>query len=586
MLFKVLRFIFICFFIFPVLSEAKSFQETPYHVSIEAQNESYVWVKFSIDPEYYLYQSKISIQNTVNSHVKLGKYILPDPVEIPNAFESDKKLVYEKFVAIQVPITEFANGILDIQVNYQGCKGSLLCLPEEEFRQQVNLNSRDTVLLTNNIATTNDSIINISDDSLAVSKYLSQHGFILSLGVFFIFGVLLTFTPCVFPMLPILLMVVSNKNNTLLRNFCLAFSYVLGGAIIYAIAGILAATIGVSLTQYLQVWWVSIFISVLFAIFAASMFGYFEIKLPNNIQNKLNEKSTNISSNGFIGAFILGGVSTLILSPCVTAPLAGALIYIANSHDLVLGASSLFMLGLGSGLPLLFIAVFGREILPKNGVWMEYIKLLFGIILFAMAGYVLVRSIAGYDLEVLLGVIVISIYQIIRKITFFSHSKIRFNVVMIILAIICVMVYNHYSKERMNAADKNFNVVTTLSEYDIQMQLAKDSHKPIIIDFYANWCSACKEMDLRTFSNDKVIGKLNEFYLIRIDATNRSSDIQRLQNMYNIFALPSIVLLYPDGSVASDNQIYGFTTPNSFLEKLNTFNGSKTLYCKLKDKTC
>ncbi|MDD3265671.1 MAG: protein-disulfide reductase DsbD [Burkholderiales bacterium] len=586
MLFRILRFIFICFFAFPVLSEAKSFQETPYHVSIEAQDESYLWVKFSIEPEYYLYQNKISIKNTANSNVKLGKYVLPDPIELSNSFEPDKKFVYENQLSIQVPISKFADGNLNIQINYQGCKGSSLCLPEEELRQQINLKSGKSVHSAYKVAMESDSFVEMSADSLAISKYLNQNSFILSLGLFFIFGVLLAFTPCVFPMLPVLIMVVSNKNNTLLHNFFLALSYVLGGAVIYAIAGIVAATLGISLTQYLQAWWVGIVVGVLFIVFAAAMFGYFEIRLPTFIQNKLSEKSIGISSKGIFSTFILGGISTLILSPCVTAPLAGALIYIANSRDLALGASSLFMLGLGSGLPLLLIAVFGREVLPKNGAWMEYTKILFGIVLLAMAGYMLSRVSAGYDLEIILGIIIISIYQIIRKIIFFRDSKIRFNAVMALLIIICIIFYNHYSKERINAADKNFNVVSTFSEYEAQMQLAKNSHKPIVIDFYANWCSACKEMDLRTFSNDGVINKLHDFYLIRVDSTKNSSDIQRLQNIYGVFALPSIILLYPGGSVAQDNQVYGFTAPNSFLDKLNNFNSNKILYCELKDKNC
>lgn len=594
MLYRVLRSFVLCLLVFPVFANNLSFQDNPYHVNVEADGNSYIWVKFSIDPDFYLYQSKIQIITPSYSHVKLGDYVLPDPIELDSAFESEKKLVYKNNVAIQIPITNFSDGILDIDISYQGCKSNLLCLPEQQISQQVNLNNNqilskktdDAPIIEQSSQSNNQSLLKISDDSLAINSYLSTHGSILSLFAFFIFGILLSFTPCVFPMLPILLMVVSRKENTLRQNFILALTYVLGSAVIYAIAGVIAAILGVSLTEWLQSWWVSLVVGGLFLVFALSMFGYFEIRLPIFLQNKLNAKSQQINTNSLVGVFILGAVSTLVLSPCVTAPLAGALMYIANSQDIVLGASSLFLLGLGSGIPLLIIAVFGKEVLPKNGSWMEYIKIIFAIILLAMAAYMLSKLFIGYDLEIILGLVFFSCYQILRKINYVSSSPVKFKSILGILVLIIIFIYNHYSSQRMSMADEKFTVVTTVSEYNQQMELAKINNQIILVDFYASWCSACKEMDFRTFSNDEVIKHLSNFRLIRIDSSKKSVDIQKLQSIYGVFALPSMIFVYPDGRVIDGSQLYGFTTPHKFIEKIQNVNELKSQYCALSSHNC
>lgn len=594
MLYKVLRFCILCLLSFSASANNASFQENPYRINIEAQDNSYIWVKFSIDPDFYLYQNKIQINAKNSSHVKLGRYILPDPIELDNAFESDKKFVYKNSVAIQIPIIKFSDGILDVDISYQGCKSNLLCLPEQQISQQINLNNNqviskstdDVSIAESSSQSNNQSLFQISDDSLAINSYLSTHSYVIALFTFFIFGILLSFTPCVFPMLPILLMVISRKENTLKQNFILALTYVLGSAVIYAIAGIVAAILGVSLTEWLQNWWVSLIVGVVFLAFALSMFGYFEIRLPIFLQNKLNTKSQQINANSIVGIFILGAISTLVLSPCVTAPLAGALIYIANSQDVILGVSSLFLLGFGSGIPLLIIAVFGKEVLPKNGSWMEYIKIIFAIILLAMAAYMLSKLFIGYDLEIILGLVFFSCYQILRKINYVSSSPVKFKSILGIIMLLMIFIYNHYSSQRMSVADEKFTVVTTMNEYNKQMELAKINNQIILVDFYASWCSACKEMDFRTFSNDDVIKHLSSFRLIRVDSSQKSVDIQNLQNMYRVFALPSMIFVYPDGRVIDGSQLYGFTTPNKFIEKIQNVNELTSQYCALSSHNC
>lgn len=235
---------------------------------------------------------------------------------------------------------------------------------------------------------------------------------------FFVFGLLLAFTPCVFPMLPILLTIISRKSTTTRKSFILALSYVLGNAVSYAIAGILAAQFGSTLQSIFQNIVVNILIIILFVVFSLSLFGLFELHLPNALNNKLSSNiNININNNitnhhknnmfSLIGAFVAGALSALVLSPCVTAPLAGALLYISYTGNLLIGGASLFMLGLGSGLPLLCIAVFGNKILPKSGKWMDRIKSGLGYLMLLMAIYIASRILNNNWINLMLGLLII-----------------------------------------------------------------------------------------------------------------------------------------------------------------------------------
>ena len=395
------KFLFYVLFLFNLSSifaldnnSVSSFEA--FQVSVVPQSHEYVWVKFNIAPEYHLYQNKIAIINAEDSSVKLGTVVLPDPSIMTNDLNESIN-VYHNNLDIQIPILTYGNGDLHIIVKYQGCKGASLCLPEAQLDQKINL-TRGNIISNNIVNTTVNS-------NNSVNSYFTGSPIMVVIG-FFLLGLLIAFTPCVFPLLPILFTIVSNNSVNLFRGFILAFSYILGGATVYALAGIIAVMLGTSLTIYLQTTWMNVAIAIIFIIFALSMYDLFEIKLPNAIQTKLGNKVNSMRGMSIFSTFIIGGISNLILSPCVTAPLASALLYISSTHNYILGASSLFALGFGSGVPLLIISLFGKKYLPKSGNWMIFTKRMLAIIMVAMAGYTLSKVLFDYD-DVILAIVLI-----------------------------------------------------------------------------------------------------------------------------------------------------------------------------------
>ena len=570
------KFLFYVLFLFTLSSifsldnnSVSSFEA--FQVSVVPQSHEYVWVKFNIAPEYHLYQNKIAIINAEDSSVKLGTVVLPDPSIMTNDLNESIN-VYHNNLDIQIPILTYGNGDLHIIVKYQGCKGASLCLPEAQLDQKINL-TRGNIISNNIVNTTVNS-------NNSVNSYFTGSPIMVVIG-FFLLGLLIAFTPCVFPLLPILFTIVSNNSVNLFRGFILAFSYILGGATVYALAGIIAVMLGTSLTIYLQTTWMNVAIAIIFIIFALSMYDLFEIKLPNAIQTKLGNKVNSMRGMSIFSTFIIGGISNLILSPCVTAPLASALLYISSTHNYILGASSLFALGFGSGVPLLIISLFGKKYLPKSGNWMIFTKRMLAIIMVAMAGYTLSKVLFDYDDVILAIVLIIFTATLVKSSPLIISKKWIIHALMIVSILGSGVIYKQYAATKMLSADDGFNKITQVDQLEKYLQIARQQNKPIIIDFYANWCSACREMDLRTFSNKDVQKSLEKFELVRIDSTNNTSEIQQMQTKFGIFALPAVILLYPNGAIAEGFQSYGFVKSKDLIDKLDKFNDDFTQICLL-----
>ncbi len=553
-----------------------------FQVQIVAQDKHFAWVKFNISPGYYLYQDKIDIQTASDSNVKFGKLVLPDPVVITNELNESVN-VYKNSLAIQVPIDNYANGIVHILLSYQGCKGTSLCLPEVNLDQVIDLNS-GTVVDSKNVEITKA----VPNKNLSgITEYFIGSPTMIIIS-FFCLGLLIAFTPCVFPLFPILFTIVSNQSINLMRGFILALSYILGGAVVYAIAGIIAVSLGASLSSYLQIDFVNYVIAGLFFLFALSMYDLFEIKLPAKLQTKLGNIANSMHGVSVFTTFIIGGISNLILSPCVTAPLASALVYISSTHNYILGGSALFALGFGSGVPLLAISLFGKKFLPKSGNWMVFTKRLLAVVMIAMAGYTLSKVLFDYDDIILAAVLIIILATFSRSAYLIISRKWLVNLITIIGVFLTVFLYKQYTATKMLSADDGFNKITQVSQLQEYMKIAELNRKPIILDFYANWCSACREMDLRTFSNRDVQKELSAYELIRVDSTYNTNDIRQMQSQYNIYALPSVIILYPNGVVADGFQTYGFLNSADFTFKLQKFNSDLTQICTLdkNDKRC
>ncbi len=555
-----------------------------FQVKVESQNQNYMWVKFTIAQDYHLYQNKIKLIALDDSSVKLGKPVFPDPLIIATP-ESNSVSIYEKQLDIQLPISNYGNGNLHIKINYQGCKGTTLCLPEQQLIESINLTT-GTILSdadTNQTQPSNE-LLSSSATTTQIANYFGQSSIWVIIS-FFALGLLIAFTPCVFPLLPILITVIAGKNISAKRSFILAFSYILGGGVIYALAGVLAASLGHSVSAWFQTWWVSAILALLFTLFALSLFGLFEIRLPHVIQQKLNNSVSSAKGGSIIGSFIIGGLSNLILSPCVTAPLAGALVYISTTGNQLLGGLALFALGFGSGIPLLIIAVFGKKLLPKTGSWMQITKQVLGLIMLGMTAYMISKIISGFDDLIVIIWISISLIILGTNIKRLKNPKIAKLGVGFVL-ILAIGSYKYTSLQKEQLVHDNFINVTSTTELDQQLAIAKSQKQAVILDFYANWCSACKEMDLRTFSNQTIQEKFNKYRMIRIDVTHNTSDIKAIQNRFGIFALPSLIMLNQDGTIAKDLQTYGFVNSSELLSKLAQFEHEQQNICNLDNRKC
>jgi thiol:disulfide interchange protein DsbD len=339
-------------------------------------------------------------------------------------------------------------------------------------------------------------------------------------------------TPCVLPMLPIMSSVVfgsktsRHQNISKWRSSVLAISYVLGMALMYSLAGMLTAALGANIQVFLQNPWVLAGFAVLLLALAASLFGFYELRLPHAIHNHLDRIAEKQEGGSIVGAFLLGAISTLIASPCVTAPLAGVLAFIAHAGSIPWGGLLLFVMALGMGLPLILLAIGAKGLLPKAGAWMTIIQKIFGVLLVVLAAWVvspIFTSKQSTDAE--------ATHQLSSGLIF----------------------------ERVTSSDRLNKALIT----------ARENNKPVLLDFYADWCVTCKEMELLTFSDAHVVKKLNGYQLIQVDVTKNTVDHQLILKRFALFGPPAILFFDQQGQEKSSKRVIGFMKADRFLERLD-----------------
>lgn len=554
-----------------------------FQVKAQAGSNNYLWVKFDIAPEYHIYQNKIRITALPDSHVAIGQPLLPDPQVLVSSDLGSFK-VYEGKTAIQVPITNFNDGQLKLQVNYQGCKGLDMCFPEQAVKLDIDLQTGASTPIQDKIIAVTTPAADISAEKISKDGIISyfQRSIPLIILSFFVLGLLIAFTPCVFPLLPVLIGVIAGKNISTQRSFALALSYIIGGAATYAFAGVAAASLGYSISGYLQAVWLNALLAILFAGFGVALLVNFNFQLPLSWQNRLNSVISQQKPRSLLSAFVIGGISNLVLSPCVTAPLAGALLYITSTGNTLLGGSALFALGLGSGIPLLVIAVFGRKFLPKSGNWMNLVKKILALVLLGVAVYQL-SKIISLQSTILLALVwaIFSGGIILRQLLAAYHQSIRWGAIVVLTLTVCtaLLVSNSLGDLLKNNTDKQFVVVTTPEQLNHYLLHAQAKHQPVVIDFYAQWCVACKEMDIKTFSNQQVNDLMKNYLPIRIDVSSNDKNAQQLLAQYQIIAPPSMVFIGANGEVMKKYQVNGFIAGNELSDSLKqVLNDSEISY--------
>ncbi|HDO1358501.1 TPA: protein-disulfide reductase DsbD [Aeromonas veronii] len=523
-----------------------------------------------IADDYYLYRHSLRFKG---NNLTFSEPTLPEGTEHEDDFFGKTRVYYQQ-VSIAVPLKEVGENAT-LRVRYQGCTDGL-CYPPTDKLIDV------APLVTATTASTEETAQSVTpvsqQDQLAAA--LGNQGFWLSIVAFFALGLGLAFTPCVFPMYPILTGIIAGAGDRLStgRAFLLSMVYVQGMAVTYTLLGLVVASAGLKFQAALQHPYVLIGLSVMFVLLALSMFGLYTLQLPSSLQTRLSGLSNRQQGGSVVGVAVMGMISGLVCSPCTTAPLSGALIYVAQSGDLWLGGAALYALSLGMGLPLLLLGTSGGKLLPKAGAWMDVIKQLFGFALLAVPLLLLSRLWSDQIATLAWlgwGLLLCGYLYHHNQHQPHSVAKSVRGFVLLLAMISAVVVGKDLLQPAPPAAittdasqtAPQFIRVKTLD--DLKVQLAAARGKPVLLDLYADWCVACKEFEHKTFSDPAVRERFGQMVLLQADVTaNDDADIELLNGL-NVLGLPTLIFFDREGKELTGQRVTGFMGPAEFLGRLD-----------------
>ena len=550
------------------------------------QQGKFVYLDWQVKPGYYLYRHTISV---TGKNVVLGDLLVPQGEPHKDEFFGEVN-VFTSPLSIAVPVDKIGAGA-QLTVKYQGCAKAGFCYPPEiktihldtAAPQAVDSStSKPAVTSPSNSST---SPANQSRDESSYFSFLGNHWWTPVL--FLALGVGLAFTPCVLPMYPILTSIVLGGGRLSHRRaFALSMIYVQGMALTYTILGLIVASAGIQFQAAMQHPYVLIGLSVLFVALALSMFGLYSLQLPSSAQTWLNSLSNKQRSGNGIGVFAMGAISGLVCSPCTTAPLSGALLYVAQTGNLLVGGITLYALALGMGIPLILAAVFGNKLLPKSGDWMNKVKALFGFILLAAPIFLLERVMPEFWSSLLWSLLGIAAFGWLYHVKNSFHFGGWKQSVVAIIAILGILFSAQPLLNDWYSTSKNTDVSTSPSitfvrihnvdELNAQLKKAKREHKPVMLDFYADWCVACKEFEKYTFHDKAVEAELQHYVLLQADVTKSLPEDFKLMQKMNVLGLPTIEFWNEQGVHVPSARITGFKDAKTFLSHLNQLKpGSK-----------
>ena len=549
------------------------------------QNDKIIF-NLNLGKSIYLYDDKLKVLIT-----KPSKIDITEDVNIPTPINYEEFIVHFDNQKIEIPFSLLKSKVdsnsYEIEVKFQGCSKAGLCYAPMSAKYNLDLNS--TLKNTdNNIDSSKNQNTVVDKTELnetdTIANTLKTGNMLLVLATFFGFGLLLSFTPCVFPMIPILSSIIvgasQNEKMTAGRGFFLSLIYVLAMAMAYTIAGVLAGLFGANLQVALQNPYVLTVFAAIFVALAFSMFGYFKIELPQSLQNKINKSTDGKEKKGVLGIAIMGFLSALIVGPCVAPPLAGALVYIGQTGDAVLGGLALFVLSMGMGMPLLLIGLGAGKFMPKPGGWMDSVSKIFGIVMLAIAVWMLDRVLDASIVMFLWSALFIgaAIYLKVYK-----HILAQLITVLILLYGVSLFFgtlsgatnplkpFEKFTSGTSSVVQSNslkFSYVKNIKELDLAIAA---SSKPVMLDFYADWCIACKELEGITFKDEKVIKKLQGFTLLKADVTENNDDDKALQKKYGIVGPPGLIFWDTNNKEVKASKIVGYKNPKDFLEIVNKY---------------
>ncbi|MGR9115601.1 MAG: protein-disulfide reductase DsbD [Gammaproteobacteria bacterium] len=538
---------------------------------------------------YYLYREKIQLDILNKEHVRIGTINIPRGTpKYDEAFGQVE--IFHNALEFDVPLIRDDNSIqaITLLAKFQGCADRGVCYPPMDKKIELTLPVSTSSLSPIAPPTQPQSEQN------RILQSLHQDTLWLTLLSFLGFGLLLSFTPCVFPMIPILsgIIVGHGKNITTWRAFSLSLSYVLASAITYTIFGILAALFGSNLQSTFQQPWIIGLFSAIFILLSLSMFGFYNLEVPKSLQSKLHNSSEKHRDGSLWGAAIMGSLSSLIVGPCVAAPLAGALLYISQTKDALLGGSALFAMGLGMGIPLLLLGASAGKILPKSGHWLNSTKAVFGVIMLAVAVWMLERILPAYVTMLLWSLLLIipaiylsAIDPLPENATGWRKLWKGTGVIMLVYGILLLvgLSLGNYNPLKplhgigigsASAVEYKtpFTRIKSVQALDDSIAQASANNKPVMLDFYADWCISCKEMEAYTFNDPQVRQRLADFVLLQADVTANSAEDQALLQRFNLIGPPAILFFGTDRQEKQAWRVIGYQDAAAFnatLEKVH-----------------
>ena len=557
-------------------------------LDIQVRDAHTLQANFNVAPGYYLYRNKISF-TVAGDSAKITAINLPKGELKHDQNLGEIEVYHHPFQAgIVLDRASVAASPITLNASYQGCSEQGLCYPSQDKSFKLDLpHAEQNASPTPPLLASSAKPEEINTENSRIADLFKRGSFWLIISFFFGAGLLLALTPCVFPLIPILSGIIVGRGHKITRMhaFILSLSYVLGMAITYAAAGVAAGLSGDLISSALQTPWVLGSFAALFVLLSLSMFGFYELQLPSAWQSKLSDTSNRLHGGHLSGVFVMGALSAVIMGPCVAAPLAGALLYIGQTHDAVLGGVALFTLALGMGAPLLLIGTSAGVLLPKAGAWMDSVKRFFGVLLLALAIWI-IQPLLSVGIQMLLW----SVLLILSSIYLYALDALPHNARgghkllkgLGLLALLLGIAYligalsgardmlhplgTVYNTEAQASPTSLFTRIKGLAA--LEQQLKKSDGKIVMLDFYADWCVSCKEMERYTFADPVIQAKLKTAILLQADVTANSPEDKDLLKKFGLYGPPGILFFDAQGHEMSDFRVVGIQDSAQFLNTL------------------
>lgn len=543
-----------------------------------SQHQDRVIIRWRIADGYYLYKEKFELTSPTSA---ISDIQLPKGENHYDEYFGEQE-VYRDEVEFSFSVADKSKDH-EITLAYQGCADAGLCYPPSKISLFFDPSFISTQTLEAPAPSSTSPPVSEQD---MFASWISDKTLFWSLLAFFGLGIGLAFTPCVFPMYPILsgIIVGAGKQISTKQAFMLSFVYVQGMALTYSVLGLVVASLGLQFQALFQHPAVLGSLAVLFTFLAASMFGFVNLQLPSSWTEKLNDASNKQQGGKFFSVFMMGVISGLVASPCTTAPLSGVLIYVAQSGDLLLGGVTLYALSLGMGIPLLVMGASGGKLLPKAGAWMDVVKGAFGFMLLSVVVVLLGRFIDDSWVNIAWSLLGISFATYLLHHNQFTSASVGKSIRLVISLLVLfgsllwgvkpwlIPASGPSTAANTQIHSTDFIQVKGYDELQTQLAIAKAAGKPVMLDFYADWCIACKDFESKTFSDPVIKATLDNMVLIQTDVTDNDALDIDIQDKMTILGLPTIILFDKDGNPLNSNRVVGFQGPEQFKKTLDLVN--------------